>query len=695
MNFIPLLLATIAFEPASGSLTRVAPDGKALECPLKHTDVKANISGPVANVTVRQDFVNESSTTIEATYLFPLPVMAAVHGYEIHIGDRVIKGKIARREEAQRAFENARRNGQTAGLLNQQRPNVFMQQLTNITPGARVSVQLEYVELVSYEAGAYEFVFPMVVGPRYKAGDTAVTLAPKGTRAGHDISIAVRLASPAGIQSVSSESHSITEKRANQWFNEIHLAAAREIPNKDFLLKYRLNAPQITPSLLTHRKDGDGYFSFVIDPPAMRTLEATLVAPKELVFVIDTSGSMHGFPLDKAKEAMLAAIAGLNPRDTFNLITFSGDTEILWPRPVPATPENIAKAKQFLSFKQGGGGTEMMKAIRAALAGTDSQEHTRVVCFMTDGYVGYEDQILKEIRLHPNARIFSFGIGSSVNRYLLDKMAEAGRGEVEYVSLNGDGSAAAGRFHERVRNPLLTDIEIDWAGLPVKDVVPARIPDLFSAKPIIVSGRYTGEARGKIRIRGRIGSRPYSREIEVKLPALETNNDAVPYLWARRKIDSLSIESEANREAITQLGLSHGLMTAFTSYYAVEDRIVNEGGIQRHVEVPVEVPEGVSQDHVSARNELAAVKMAVPTFAAAPIRRSVSTDEARIMPAVMVEVKILLKNPTPATLNKLRQLGVILKPAPAGALFLAGSVDASKVEALRKLEEVVRVELIQ
>lgn len=695
MNFIPLLLATIAFEPASGSLTRVAPDGKALECPLKHTDVKANISGPVANVTVRQDFVNESSTTIEATYLFPLPVMAAVHGYEIHIGDRVIKGKIARREEAQRAFENARRNGQTAGLLNQQRPNVFSQQLTNITPGARVSVQLEYVELVTYEAGSYEFVFPMVVGPRYKAGDTAVTLAPKGTRAGHDISIAVRLASPAGIQSVSSESHAIIEKRSNQWFNEIHLAAAREIPNKDFLLKYRLNAPQITPSLLTHRKDGDGYFSFVIDPPAVRTLEATLVAPKELVFVIDTSGSMHGFPLDKAKEAMLAAINGLNPRDTFNLITFSGETEILWPRPVPATPENVARAKQFLSFKQGSGGTEMMKAIRAALDGTHSQEHTRVVCFMTDGYVGYEDQILKEIRLHPNARIFSFGIGSSVNRYLLDKMAEAGRGEVEYVSLNGDGSAAARRFHERVRNPLLTDIEIDWAGLPVKDVVPARIPDLFSAKPIIVSGRYTGEAHGKIRIRGRIGSRPYSREIEVKLPALEVNNDAVPFLWARRKIDSLSIESEANREAITQLGLRHGLMTAFTSYYAVEDRIVNEGGIQRHVEVPVEVPEGVSQDHVSARNELAAVKMAVPTFAAAPIRRSVSSDEARIMPAVMVEVKILLKNATPATLNKLRQLGVILKPAPAGALFLAGSVDASKVDALRKLTEVVRVELIQ
>lgn len=701
MKLFPILLAaSIAASAApheptgSGVLERHLPDGRTIQSPLKHTAVEATISGPMAEVTVRQEFVNESSTAIEAVYSFPLPVMAAVHGYQIRVGDRVIHGKIARREDAQRAYDEARRRGQTAALLNQERPNIFQQFLANIMPGAKISVELQYVELVPYEAGTYSFVFPTVVGPRYfpqGMTNTNPPVAAKGMRAGHDIAIRVKLATATPLGAVESESHAVTQKRFNQWFEEISLTQANEIPNKDFILKYRIAAPTITPSLLTHRTGKDGYFSFVIDPPAIRTLEAN-ITPKELVFVIDTSGSMHGFPLDKAKEAMLAAIDGLNSRDTFNLITFSGDTEILWPRPVPATPENIAQARRFLQLKNGGGGTEMMKAIRAALDPSDSQEHIRVVCFMTDGYVGNDNEIIAEIRKHSNARIFSFGIGSSVNRFLLDKMAEVGRGEVEYVTLNSDGSAAARRFHERVRNPILTDIQIDFGGLPVADVVPARIPDLFSAKPLIVSGRYTGAASGRIRITGRAGVRNDERFIEVNLPATQAQNPMVPTLWARRKIDSLSIDSTQNREAITKLGLEHHLMTAFTSFYAVEDRVVNEGGVSRTVEVPVELPEGVNHDTTVGRQERMMVKMMaspLPTVAEARADR-------QPMIALMVNVKILLKDAlTPAVLQQLKNLGFIPNPGPANARFLTGSVNTSHLQALRKHIAVLRVEEVQ
>src|SRR5262249_14339175 len=224
------------------------------------------------------------------------------------------------------------------------------------------------------------------------------------------------------------------------------------IPNKDFILKFDVAGKKINDAILTHRGAQGGFFSMIFQPP--ERVAAADVTPKELVFVLDTSGSMSGFPIEKAKETMKLALDSLYTQDTFNLITFAGDTHILFPQPKPATRENLRTAQAFLESRHGGGGTEMMKAIRAALDSSDKQDHIRIVCFMTDGYVGNDMEIVGEVQKHPNARVFSFGIGSSVNRFLLDKMAEAGRGEVEYVSLNDDGSAAAKRFHERVRNPL-------------------------------------------------------------------------------------------------------------------------------------------------------------------------------------------------------------------------------------------------
>jgi uncharacterized protein YegL len=371
---------------------------------------------------------------------------------------------------------------------------------------------------------------------------------------------------------------------------------------------------------LTHRADKGGYFTLILQPPdTVRPQDAT---PKEIVFVLDTSGSMNGFPIEKAKEAMRFALDGLNPQDTFNLITFAGDTHVLFERPVPATTENLRKAQEFLQSRQGRGGTEMMKAITTALAPSDSQQHVRIVCFMTDGYVGNESAILAEIQKHPNARIFSFGIGNSVNRYLLDKMAEEGRGEVEYVSLKDEGSAAARRFHERVRSPLLTDIALDFGDLQIADVYPKRINDLFSAKPVVIHGRFTKAGSGVIRLKGKSFGRETVREITVNFPENEPRHDVLATLWARQRIDDLTAQDYRNskpeiREAITSLGLEFRLMTQFTSFVAVEERIVTDGGQPRRIEVPVEMPEGVSREGVfGADRVMAKSKPSAPTITA-------------------------------------------------------------------------------
>jgi Ca-activated chloride channel family protein len=248
---------------------------------------------------------------------------------------------------------------------------------------------------------------------------------------------------------------------------------------------------------------------------------------------------MSGFPIEKARETMDLALNNLYPHDTFNLITFAGETAILFSQPVPATPENLRQAKKFLADQRSGGGTEMMKAIKAALQPSKSQDHLRIVCFMTDGAVGNDQEILAEVQKYSNARVFSMGFSSSPNRYLLDNMAAYGRGEVDYVSDAGDTSAVARRFNERLRNPLLTDISIDWSGLPVKDMYPQRIPDLFGATPLILSGRYNGGARGTIRLKGKMAGQDFARDIPVELPETEAEHDVLATLWGRRKIDDL------------------------------------------------------------------------------------------------------------------------------------------------------------
>jgi Ca-activated chloride channel family protein len=616
------------YSEPQGGLISLDPEGKPTQpFPLKHTDVRIEVSGFLARARVTQQFENPFPDKIEAVYTFPLPLRAAVDDMTLTVGDRVVKAKIKKREDARAIYEAAHAQGHRAGLLDQERPNIFIQSVANIMPGEQITVTISYVETLKYEDGSYDLVFPMVVGPRYIPGtptgkqsggwaaDTdrvpdasriTPPIAPPGTRAGHDISIEVVLDAGLPLQSIQSKTHEVVIDKSTSERAVVRLKNQATIPNKDFILRYGVAAGTIQDSILTHRNGNDGFFTLILQPPNRVT--PAEVAPKELVFVLDTSGSMSGFPIEKAKETMTLALEGLNPSDTFNLITFSGDTHILFPEPVSATKQNLRKAQAFLASRSGSGGTEMMKAIRAALDPSDSEEHVRIVCFMTDGYVGNDMEIIGEVRRHPNARVFSFGIGSAVNRFLLDKMAEQGRGEVEYVGLNDDGSAAARRFHERVRNPLLTDVSVDWGGLQVTDVYPRRLQDLFSAKPVVVTGRYATPGKSTIKLHGKLAGRPVTREIRVELPEKQPQHDVLATLWARTRIEDLMAQDftgiqrgtpeAAVRLAVTQLGLDYRLMTQYTSFVAVEEMTITDGGQARRIDVPVEIPEGVSYEAI-------------------------------------------------------------------------------------------------
>ncbi|MBZ5626499.1 MAG: VIT and VWA domain-containing protein [Acidobacteriia bacterium] len=766
--FLPVMLPAASAEGNPGSLT--TPKGI---CPLKHTDVKAKISGPLARVTVTQEFENPFAEKIEAVYAFPLPPDSAVDDMTMLVGDRTIRGLIKPREEARKIYDDARRAGHVAGLLDQERPNIFTQAVANIMPGAKVKIAISYVETMPYEAGSYEFNFPMVVAPRYMPGrptgkqgggwapDTSKVpdasrispnVTPEGTRAGHDISVEVKIEAGVPIDALESKTHDVSVERPGADRATVRLRDQATIPNKDFILKYAVAGKRVEDAVLTHKAGKDGFFTLMIQPPERVTSEE--VTPKELVFVLDTSGSMSGFPIEKAKETMRLALDGLNPRDTFNLITFSGDTRILFPQPVAATPENIRTARQFLDSRNGSGGTEMMKAIRAALAPSDDQNHVRVVCFMTDGEVGNDLDIIAEVQKHANARVFAFGIGSSVNHFLLDNIARYGRGEVEYVGLKDDGSAAARRFHERVRNPLLTDISIDWGGLAVTDLLPARIPDLFAAKPVVISGRYAAPANGTIRLKGKMAGRDFTREIRVSLPASQPENDVLATLWARRRVADLmsqdfgGLQRGSTREdlkaQITKLGLDFRLMTPFTSFVAVEEKIVTEGGAPRRVEVPVEMPEGMSYqgvfgdrmetDRVAAMNgpmmmraqvsgyaggvamsEAAPWEMtrkaappsspqAVPSPKPMPLPQPMparldpvitaviqrvksgarpSVDESRFVFGDQDYIRVTLNDASPAAIEQLRKAGLVVTRTEGNVV--AGHVALASLEAISKL----------
>jgi Ca-activated chloride channel family protein len=407
-----------------------------------------------------------------------------------------------------------------------------------------------------------------------------------------------------------------------------------DIPNRDFILRYRTATDAIGDAFLTHTDARGTFFTLVLQPP--RIVRPEHAVPKELIFVIDRSGSMSGFPIEKAKETMRLAIERMNPQDTFNLLSFSGGTGHCFTRPVPNTPANRAIALKYLADLHGSGGTEMMPAIMEALGGRPDPRRVRVVAFMTDGYVGNDVEIIDAVRKHAGtARVFAFGIGNAVNRFLLDGMVHAGRGAVDYVTLQSQADEAVGRFQERIHAPLLTDISIDWGKLSVAEVYPKHLPDLFSHQPIMLHGRLQGPVDGGIVLRGHTAGGPFMRQIRVHSPAEPLQHTALASLWARAKVKERLLQDYADRQQgsfpeavqreVTALGVEFQLVTQFTSFVAVEELTVTVAGEPITIAVPVDIPAGVSYEGVFGQATAFASTRSQPFMAASPVSRAMKS----------------------------------------------------------------------
>lgn len=639
----------ISHEPTSGCLEIIDKDRKpAGFCPLQRTDVVADISGYVSRVTVTQRFANPSRSPIEAIYTFPLPEDAAVDDMTMTIGKRVVKGTIMRREDARHVYDDARARGQAAALLDQERPNIFTQAVANIMPGQDVSVTISYVHLLKYEEGLYTFTFPMVVGPRYTpaggyqkpgergspsepsvlyddpgatsvvtdAGRITPPITPRGTRAGHDISLSVRLDAGLPLTGISSALHQIDIRRTDPNRATIRLKGGATLPNKDFVLRYSAAGSELAEGILTYAEPGrdGGYFTLILQPPSAPPQD--MVSPREMVFVIDQTGSQSGWPIKKAKETMAHCLKNLRKGDTFQLLGFNTEVFPCFEAPVPATRANIETALRWLEPIEGSGGTDILRSVDYALAIPRDPARLRIVCYLTDGYVGNDMQILDYIgKRRGEARMFPIGIGNSVNRFLIEGMAREGKGQSDFVLLNEPGEEHARRFYERIASPLLLDVSVDWGGLSVEpdEVYPRYVPDVFTAAPVVLKGRYTKPGNGFVTVSGTLRGRPWSRRIAVTLPEVDKDGSAIATLWAREKIEDLQRQDWLGaqtgnpkldlKDAIIRVALEHRLMSQYTSFVAVEQKVVNVGGTQKTVDVPVEMPDGVSYEGIFVRDQ--------------------------------------------------------------------------------------------
>jgi len=621
----PVEVAADDDTPGSGAMLGLVPvngepdaEPRRIPLPLKHTDVTASIAGFLCTVDVTQQFHNPFDSKIEAVYVFPLPQDAAVNDFVMTIGDRRIRGVIREKEEAERIYREAKAQGYRAALMTQQRPNVFTQKVANIEPGKRIDVEIRYFNTLSYSDGWYQFVFPTVVGPRFNppgVGD-GVGAVPRGgvgnsgqstdvsylrpsERSGHDIAIEVDVEAGAAIREIVSPTHRIAVAEGGDARRTVRLASDDRIPNKDFVLRYRVGGERISTHVVTHEDERGGFFAMMLYPP--ESSEHLQRQPMEVVFVLDCSGSMRGEPMRQARDAAELALRRMNRDDTFQIIRFSNSASQLGPRPIRATPENIREGIRYLRSLDGGGGTHMIEGIKAALDFPHDDDRLRYVCFMTDGYIGNDRQIIGEVTRRVGAsRIFSFGVGSSTNRYLLHRMAKQGRGAAAFLLPGDDAETIMDLFWDRVTRPALTDVEVDFGGARVTSMFPRTLPDLFTGRPIIVTGRYTGEMPNALRVTGRVGGERVAMNVRVSDRSDNVAHQALPSVWARMNIAALSDQmtftgdddGELSGE-IRRLALRYRLMSDYTSFIAVDasEATAGEYGTTVHQSVPV--PAGV------------------------------------------------------------------------------------------------------
>jgi Ca-activated chloride channel homolog len=577
--------------------------------PLKDTRVEVAIAGVIADVTVRQVYENRGTRPIHARYVFPASTRAAVYGMTMTVGEVRIVARIREREKAKSEFVAAKREGKSASLLEQSRPNVFTMNVANVLPGDTIAVELKYTELLVPTDGVYEFVYPTVVGPRYSetrerqaSPEDAFVKVPytrEGQAPASEFRLGGMVSTGIPIQEIGSPSHDVLLRWIEPARTELALADAERFSgNRDFILRYRLAGETISTGLLLYQGRDENFFLLMAEPP--QAVAADELPPREYIFVVDVSGSMYGFPLDTSKKLMADLAHVLRPSDTFNVVLFADGTATFAPVSVPATGPNLSRALQFIGRKDGGGGTRLLAALQRAVALPRQPEVSRSIVLLTDGYISAEADVFDYVRSQlDDANFFAFGIGSSVNRLLIEGVARAGLGEPFVVTDAAEATGAAARFRRYIDSPVLTGIDLTFSGFDVYDVEPRRIPDLFASRPIVVFGKWRGAAHGSIEIAGNTGRGVYQTSIAVAPDPSDVSHAALRHLWARTRIANLSdfgsgVPAEPRVAAITSLGLTYGLLTRYTSFVAVHEIVRRTTGGADDVDQPLPLPAGVS-----------------------------------------------------------------------------------------------------
>ncbi len=579
--------------------------------PLKSTKVDVHIVGMIADVTIKQVYRNEGKRTIEARYVFPSSSQAAVYAMNVRLQDRVINARLREKQQAKQEYEAAKSQGKTAALLEQQRPNVFEMNVANILANDEVVVELRYTELLSPRDMLYSFVFPTVVGPRYNSPQSTAAAEkwvsnptlPQGIASSSKLQINVTMDSPIPVQMVSSPSHALRSDGVGSKHVDVMLGNSQGVNNnRDFVLRYRLAGEQIQSGLLLYRGKDENFFLGMVEPP--KQVANPQIQPRDYVFVVDVSGSMHGYPLDITKQLLRNLIGGLRATDTFNVMLFSGDSSMLAPQSLPATASNIQRAIELIDAQQGGGSTEIVPALRKITELAKSPDVSRSVIVVTDGYVTVEDEVFKLIRqqLH-QANVFAFGIGSSVNRVLIEGMARAGQGEPFIVTKPEEAEEQAEHLRKMINAPVLTQVAAKITGVEAYDVQPAVLADVLAGRPVLVMGKWRSKndqaAIANLQITGRSTSGEYQQNVSASSQST-SDNSALRLLWARQKIAELSDQEalEGNgsyKQTITDVALKYGLLSAYTSFVAVDEIVRNSNPQDSDtVTQPLPLPEGVT-----------------------------------------------------------------------------------------------------
>jgi len=617
-------------ESTMGSVWLLPDNGIHVNALLLETDVNFDVSGIVVRVTVKQRFRNTGSMWAEGIYIFPLPENAAVDHFKLHLGERQIEGQIQERALAKKTYEAAKNQGRQAGLVEQQRANVFTTSLANIAPGEEITVEIEYQQTLEYNDGNYRLRFPMVIGPRFNAinnspdqhiNDTDVSTVTAETR-GNPVYLHVSLDAGVPLEKLESTYHGVDIKQTDTHRYSIALVAENVFADRDFELVWtpELNHQPQT-AIFTDQHQGYEYALLSVLPPELDLLGQQLL-PRDVVFILDVSGSMSGTSIEQARASLLQALGRLELHDRFNLIWFNDRTERLYPRTMPATDDNIRYASRVVDKLQADGGTVMKPALALALSDQPGLSRVRQIIFLTDGNVDNELDLFSLInkQLGDN-RLFTVGIGSAPNSYFMRKAARAGRGSFTYIGDIDEVQKKTNALLEKLESPALTNIGLNIQGLDL-EVFPDPVADLYLGEPltVLIRGR---QLDSQITVYGDYGESSWQQT--VKLPD-GINHVGIHTAWARNKIASLLEQhhdagTEEKRvelkQQIVQTSIDHHLVSRFTSLVAVDVTPVNSSGLLYSEKLKTNLPHGwkPGQNTQPARQQILMAQLNLPQTA--------------------------------------------------------------------------------